>query len=135
MKHLFYSMILFSLCVSVSAQDEMKEVWSTKLDHKIENTGLSNPKGYCYGSSDKEFSAVTNADGKIIWYKKFKDIAKGLRSIDEQIPMWDANVLFVFERKMGKDKTACIDITTGDFLWMTDKYQDLTDESIIYIKV
>lgn len=126
-------MLLFFICITARAQEEMKETWTSKLDHKIENNGLSDSKGQCYGSNDKEFSFVNNADGKILWTKKFKDIAKGLSKVDEQIPMWDANVLFVFDRKAGKDKTACIDLVTGDFLWMTDKYQDLSDESIIYI--
>jgi outer membrane protein assembly factor BamB len=133
MKRIAYTCMLLILCTVVRAQEEMKETWSTKCDHKIANNGFSDSKGYCYGSSDKEFSFVSNKDGKILWTKEFKDIAKGLRKIDEQIPMWDANVLFVFERKFGKDKTACIDLMTGDFLWMTEKYQDLTDESIIYI--
>ncbi len=133
MKRIAYFFMLFLISASAYAQEEMKETWSTKLDHKIENNGFSDRKGYCYGSSDKEFSFVSNKDGKVLWTKEFKDIAKGLRKIDEQIPMWDANVLFVFDRKIGKDKTACIDLTTGDFLWMTEKYQNLTDESIIYI--
>ena len=133
MKKIIYCLVLLLAAVDSRAQQEMSETWSTKLDHKIENNGLSDAKGYCFGSDDKEFSFVNNSDGKIIWTKAFKDIAKGLRKIDEQIPMWDANVLFVFDRKMGKDKTACIDLKTGDFLWMTEKYQNLTDESIIYI--
>ena len=133
MKHLTYLMILFFICTRVTAQDEMKEAWSTKLDHQIEESGISDSKGYCFGSNDKEFSFVSNKDGKILWTKRFKDINENLRKVDEQIPMWDANVLFIFDRKVGKDKMACLDITTGDFLWITDKYQDVTDESVIYI--
>ncbi|MCX6292026.1 MAG: PQQ-binding-like beta-propeller repeat protein [Bacteroidetes bacterium] len=133
MKKIIHSLVFLFTCSGLHAQQEMSEAWSTKLDHKIENNGLSDSKGFCYGSSDKEFSFVSNGDGKVVWTKRFKDIAKGINKVDEQIPMWDANVLFVFDRKMGKDKTACIDLTTGEFLWMTDKYQDLTDESIIYI--
>jgi outer membrane protein assembly factor BamB len=119
---------------SAFAQEEMKETWSTKCDHKIDDTGLSDSKGYLYGCNDKEITVAKSTDGSIMWTKKFKEVAPGLRKIDEQIPMYDANVLFMFDRKVGKDVIACTDITTGQFLWSTEKYQDITDENIIYIK-
>jgi hypothetical protein len=34
---------------------------------------------------------------------------------------------------MGKDKVACIDIQNGNSLWMTDKYQNVTDEAVVYV--
>jgi hypothetical protein len=34
---------------------------------------------------------------------------------------------------MGKDQMACIDMETGKLLWSTDKYQDVTDENVVYI--
>lgn len=118
---------------SLLAQEEMPIVWEIKGEHKMENTGLADARGYVFGSDDKEGTVMNSKDGSTVWTGKFKEIAPGLSKVDEQICMWEANVLFVFDRKMGKDKIACIDITTGKFLWMSDKYQDLTDENIIYI--
>ncbi len=134
MKRLFTSLALvIFLGGRLFAQEEMNVVWETKLDHKIENTGLSDPKDMLMASNDKEISFVKNRDGSIIWTKRFKDITPGLGKIDEQIPMWESNVMFLFDRKMGKDKIACVDIPTGNFLWMTDKYQDVTEDNVVYI--
>lgn len=124
------------LCLSATtmyAQEEMTSVWETKCEHKIENTGLSDSKGFLFASNDKEITVCKNKDGRVMWAKAFKEIAPGLGKVDEQIPMWDANVMFLFDRKMGKDKVACVDINSGNFLWMTDKYQDVTDEMVVYI--
>lgn len=115
------------------AQEEMNVVWETKLEHKIENTGLSDPKGLLLASNEKEISVVKTGDGATVWTKRFKDVAPGLGKIDEQIPMWESNVVFLFDRKMGKDKIACVDLESGNFLWMTDKYQDVTEDNVVYI--
>lgn len=134
MKHV-YSALCLTLLLSGSlfAQEEMSVTWETKLDHKIENTGISDEKDMLLASNDKEISICKNKDGSIVWTKRFKDITPGLGKIDEQIPMWESNVMFLFDRKMGKDKIACVDIQTGNFLWMTDKYQDVTEDNVVYI--
>ena len=41
--------------------------------------------------------------------------------------------LFVFDKKLGKDKLAVIDLKTGNVLWESEKFQGLTSESIEYI--
>lgn len=124
---------IFLVTGSLFAQEEMTTVWETKCEHKFDEVGVSDSKGFLFGASEKEITVCKNKDGNIMWTKRFKDIAPGLSKVDEQIPMWDANVLFLFDRKMGKDKIACIDISNGTFLWMTDKYQDLSDENVVYI--
>lgn len=133
MKKQLLTLFFFLTAASLFAQEEMKTVWETKCDHRFESQGVSDQKGFLYGASEKEITVCKNQDGSILWTKRFKDIAPGLNKVDEQIPMWDANVLFLFDRKMGKDKVACIDIQNGNFLWMSEKYQDVTDEAVIYI--
>lgn len=123
----------FLASTGLFAQEEMSTMWERKCDHKIEDTGVSDTKGFLYGCNDKEITVCKTADGSVMWTKKFKEIAAGLNKLDDQIPMYDANVLFMFDRKMGKDKMACADLTTGQFLWMTDKYQDISDENVVYI--
>jgi hypothetical protein len=49
------------------------------------------------------------------------------------IPLWESNMIFLFDRKMGKDQMACIDMESGTFLWGTDKYQDISDDNVMYI--
>ncbi len=134
MKSLLSTVCLLLVATGILlAQEEMSSVWEAKLEHKIENTGISDGKGLLLASNDKEISIVRNKDGSVVWTRRFKDIAAGLSKIDEQIPMWESNAIFLFDRKMGKDKIACIDVETGNFLWMTDKYQDITDDNVVYI--
>ncbi|MEO0312579.1 MAG: hypothetical protein RIQ89_2236 [Bacteroidota bacterium] len=118
---------------NVQAQEEMSVVWQTKLEHKSENADISFDKGILMGSSAREISVLENEKGTVKWHNDFKVIAPGLSKVDEQIAMWEANIVFLFDRKMGKDKMACIDVNTSKLLWMTDKYQDVGEESIVYI--
>lgn len=131
MKKLILLFVLFSHFAF--AQDEMSTVWEVKQDFKSENYDIDFKRGLMYSSDDKTASVVQTADGKVVWTKKFKDITDQLKKVDVQIVMWDANELFCFDRKAGKDKIACIDINTGDLLWTTEAYQDLTEENIIYL--
>jgi outer membrane protein assembly factor BamB len=131
MKKMLIMLMFVSKCLL--AQEDMTTVWEVKLDHKSENSDIDFKKGLMLSSDDSRVSIVQAADGKILWSKKFKEITPELKKVDDQIPMWDANVLFCFDRKIGKDKVACIDINSGTVLWSSDKYQDLTDENIIYI--
>ncbi len=123
--------LLFS---SAFAQEEMQEVWRTDLDHKFDESGFNHKGGYSYSTDKKKITVVSNSDGKIIWSGAFKEISPNLRKIDDLVPLWDAECLFLFDRKMGKDAVAVIDVKTGKLLWETSKYQNLTEENIIYIR-
>ncbi|MEY3399021.1 MAG: hypothetical protein RL220_1615, partial [Bacteroidota bacterium] len=107
--------------------------WETKMEHKIiyKGTGLEGSVSYC--ASEKEISLFQNADGKVLWTQKFKDIAPKLSKVDEVIPFWESRVLFLFDRKTGKDQVACIDLDKGTLLWNTDKFQNLSEDNIVYI--
>lgn len=134
MKKLLLTIILMSGYISVFTQEEMPEIWQTKLEHKISysGTGLED-RGYSYAASDKEMTVFKNADGKVLWTKAFKELAPKLSKIDELIPFWEGNTVFLFDRKMGKDQIACIDLEKGNFLWSTDKYQDVNEDVVRYI--
>ncbi|MHC1707182.1 MAG: PQQ-binding-like beta-propeller repeat protein [Bacteroidales bacterium] len=119
----------------LAAQEEMQSIWETRLDHRTtEETGFSQEKGYSFAATDKEISILDNKTGQVRWTKSFKEMTGELKKVDEIIPMWDANAIFLFDRKMGKDKLACIDITNGTLLFVTDKYQDVSEDNVMYIK-
>ena len=127
----FATLVLFTFVVK--AQEDMSVIWETKLGHQILHSGTSLEGEHSYAASDKEISLFDNNTGKVIWEKKFGDIAPRLNKIDELIPFWDSNTIFLFDRKMGKDQIACMDLESGKVLWTTDKYQDVSDESVTYI--
>jgi outer membrane protein assembly factor BamB len=132
-KRLFLAVFLLSVTWA-KAQEDMTTVWETKLGHQILFAGTSLEGEHSYAASDKEMSLFDNNNGKVIWEKKFSEMAPKLRKIDELIPFWESSTVFLFERKLGKDQIACIKLETGENLWTTDKYQDLDESSITYIE-
>jgi outer membrane protein assembly factor BamB len=126
-----FSMLAF---IGVFAQEDMPIVWEVKSPHKILFNGTgTEDRGYSYVASDKEISIFANETGRIKWTKAFKELAPKLSKIDELIPFWESNTVFLFDRKMGKDQIACLDMETGALLWSTDRYQNVTDENVVYI--
>ena len=134
-KQILFTLALIGGAFVANAQDDMPVLWESRMDHKIEYSGTgTEERGYSYAASDKEITFFDNATGKVKWNKKFKEIAPKLGKIDELIPVWESKVIFLFDRKLGKDQIACVDMETGKFLWNTDKYQDITDDNVMYIK-
>jgi outer membrane protein assembly factor BamB len=134
MKKLLTFAVLLLAFVWAKAQEDMTTVWETKLGHQILFAGTSLEGEHSYAASDKEMSLFDNNNGKVIWEKKFSEMAPKLRKIDELIPFWASSTIFLFDRKLGKDQIACINLETGASLWSTDKYQDVDESSITYIE-
>lgn len=133
MKKLTFLAVFLLSVIWLKAQEDMTTVWETKLGHQINFSGTSLEGEHSYAASDKEMSLFDNNSGKVIWEKSFSEMAPKLRKIDELIPFWASSTIFLFDRKLGKDQIACIDLETGASLWTTDKYQDVDESSITYI--
>lgn len=122
------------IVMAASAQKEMRTVWETKLGHKVEFSGTgTEERGYSYSATDKEITVFDNKTGETKWTGRWKDLVPKMRKIDELIPFWESDALFLFDRKVGKDQLAVLDLATGKLLWNTETYQNLTDESIVYV--
>ena len=120
--------------MTINAQEDMPIVWETKLDHKIDYNGTgTEARGHSYAASEKELSVFNNDDGSILWTKSFSDLAPKLRKINDLIPFWESNTIFLFDRKAGKDQIACVDIESGKLLWNSQKYQNVTEEVVVYV--
>ncbi len=132
---------ILSFCMFLSfatngvAQEEMQIKWEKTFEHKTDRvgTGLEGPKEVSYIATDKTITVFKTSDGSVVWSKSFKELAPKLRKIDELIPFWKSNCLFLFEKKGGKDQIAVIDFRTGDLLWNTDRYSKLSEDNIVYI--
>lgn len=134
MKRVLLTLVVASVFSLVQAQEEMKQTFVTEIDHSFEYTAQSDRHGYSYASSGKEITVLDNATGKIRWNKKYSEISEELSKVDEIIPLWDADAIFLFDRKMGKDKMACIDVNDGKLLWITAKYQGVEEDNVVYIR-
>ena len=110
MKKQFLTIIAFFGLLGAYAQEDMTVVWEVKMDHKIEYDGTgTEDRNYSYAASDKEITFFANKTGRILWTKTYKEIAPKLSKIDELIPFWEANTLFLFDRRGGKDQIACVE--------------------------
>ena len=135
MKKLLIVAIAVTLSYAGFTQGDMPVIWQKDMGIKFiySGTGLE-VNDYSYVASEKEMVVFSNKDGSIYWKKTFKEIAPNLKKIDELVPFWKSNVVFLFDRKAGKDQIACIDLTNGELLWTTDKYQKVTADMIVYIE-
>ncbi len=112
------------MVLTTFAQDDMSMVWEKKLEHKIESHGTgTEDRAYSYAASQKEISVFDNKTGKVLWIKRFKDVAPKLRKVDEIIALWESDAILLFDKKAGKDQVACIDMKTGNLLWNSERFQ------------
>ena len=134
MKKIILPFVLAISFTAAHAQDEMKSVWEIKLEHKAEKNELEEESSRIISSSEKEMTLLDANSGKTIWTKEFKSLSNGLiKKVDERIPMWAANVIFLFDRKGGSDQMVVIDASSGNMLWSSDKYEGVTAGSVAYI--
>ncbi|MBL7951084.1 MAG: PQQ-binding-like beta-propeller repeat protein [Flavobacteriales bacterium] len=128
------SPLLFAAALSAQAQEDMPVLWETKLEHRIEQTGTgTEERGYSYAADEREMTVFDNKTGATKWTGRFKDLTPKLSKVDELIPFWESDAVFLFDRKMGKDQIAVLNLSDGKMLWSTDKYQNLSDENVVYI--
>ena len=124
-------MMLALVALPALAQDAMSTVWELRLEHRAMMVG-TNPNdgpGLNYAASEKEITVMDKESGKALWSKSFKELTPNLRKIDELVPFWESNCIFLFDRKLGKDQIAVVDMKTGALLWTSEKYQDLGEGS------
>jgi hypothetical protein len=134
MKKIIIPLALAISFTTANAQQDMKEVWEVKLEHKAQKNELEEESGRIISSSEKEMTLLDANSGKTIWTKEFKALSNGLiKKVDERIPMWEANVIFLFDRKGGSDQMVVIDASSGNMLWSSDKYEGVTAGSVAYI--
>lgn len=133
MKHLITPVLLLT-ALSLQAQDDMTTVWEAKLEHRADYVGTgTEDRAYSYAADDKEMTVFDNKTGKTIWTGRYKDLTPKLKKVDEIIPFWESDAIFLFDRKMGKDQIAVLDLATGKLLWNTDQYQNLSSDNVVYV--
>ncbi|HRO40684.1 MAG TPA: PQQ-binding-like beta-propeller repeat protein [Flavobacteriales bacterium] len=128
------STFMLAASLAAFAQNEMTTVWETKLGHQTQYSGTgTEDRGYSYAADDKEITVFDNKTGATKWAGRYKDLTPSLRKVDELIPFWESDAVFLFDRKMGKDQIAVLNLADGKLLWSTDKYQNVTEANVVYI--
>lgn len=121
------------LTLGMNAQDDMTTVWEFKAAHKVPWTGTGLEGEVSYGADPKNITVFKNEDGSAVWTGAWKELTPNLRKVDELIPFWESDLLFLFDRKLGADQIAVMDLNTGKVMWNTDKYQNIGEDNIVYI--
>src|SRR5690554_2732176 len=136
MKTTITTILALVFAMAIQAQGDMKEMWSTKLDHQIDFYGCDNEGsvGYGYASDGKMLSMYDNESGKVLWVKKIKEIAPRLRKADAFTAVWEADALFILDLKTGSEQVAVIDMKTGESFWFSDQYKLKNGEMVTYIQ-
>jgi hypothetical protein len=85
------------------------------------------------GTTRKDVCVLDGSTGKKIWSAQLSDIAN-VKKTDIQKYIEDAGVLFVYDKRMGKDVMICVDTKTGKELWENTEFENVNLSSIIYIQ-
>lgn len=129
-------LLLLLLAYAAHAQEEMKTLYQFEVNHAFNHIGYgTDDLTASYVASTKEVTVFDNKDGKIVWTKKFKDITDQINKIDDMFPMGSAGLIFVIDRKVGKDKMVCIEKATGKLMWVSDKFQDVdSQDNLVFFR-
>lgn len=134
------SLLAAALCLLVmkgahAQKEEFQMVWESDFENRSEVLAVSSFKGDIIVGSDENEATALDGSGKKMWSGKFKEITgkEGANKADYQYILFDPNLLFLFDKKMGKDHISVIDVTNGQGLWTANEYQDLSEDNIEYI--
>jgi outer membrane protein assembly factor BamB len=137
MKKLLLTALVIATSLSAPfAQDKpekMKEIWKLKTDYDSDRRGLNEDLNILWSSSNKAITVFDATSGKIIWGGEFEKLLKNIGNVDEQVVMYDAKCVMVFERSRKGDQMAVMDLMTGKVLWTSAKYEGVTQDNIVFI--
>ena len=104
-------------------------VWESEFDNKASRLALCDGDGQYIIGTDDNSASVLNADGKAVWNGDYKKLTTNKTNNSEyQYTIWKdkGGYLFLFDaRKLGTDRVAVLDLTTGKELWNSELYQNL----------
>ncbi|MBK6640806.1 MAG: PQQ-binding-like beta-propeller repeat protein [Bacteroidetes bacterium] len=132
---LVVSMALLLFKGAFAQKEEFPLVWESDFENKSKVLAVASFKGDIVVASDENEATALDGTGKKIWAGKFKEITgkEGANKAEYQYILFDPNLLFLFDKKMGKDHISVIDVVTGQGLWTANEYQDLGEDNIEYI--
>ncbi len=106
--------------------------WQAEFDNGADFLRYESTDGkYIIGTTKKDICVLSGEDGQKVWSGTFKELAE-VKSCESQYFMEEAGVLFLADKKSGKDNILCIDITNGKVLWKTDRFEGVNIYSTVY---
>jgi hypothetical protein len=134
MKRLLIAAMFIS--TSLMAQDdELPVVWESEFENKAKVLSICNGDGSLLIGSDPNEATGMDGSGKVTWSGKYKTINGdgGAGESEYQYVYWGPDLLFLFDKKAGKDRVSVVDVKTGKGLWNSNEYSGLGEDNIDYI--
>lgn len=126
--------LLLTLCLLTAGLQNFAQQasWNGKFDNKADLLLYESKDGkYIIGTTKRDISVLDGTTGKSIWTNSFQAIAD-VKSCENQYFLEEAGVLFLSDKRLGKDNILCIDISDGKLLWKTDRFEGVHIGSIVY---
>jgi PQQ-like domain len=103
-------------------------VWSSEFDNKANHLAfVTQANNFIIGTDDNS-ATMLDGDGNKIWSGDYKNLTTNKTNkceIQFLVHGKKRGYLFLFDKKMGKDKVAVLEMATGKELWNTEEYQNL----------
>lgn len=126
-----WTVLMLTFVTAVHAQPT--PTWTKPNPNKADFLRHSFPDGdLLVITTRSEACAMNGKTGEIIWQKTFSDIISS-KKVDVQYVNQDAGIIFLYDKRMGKDLLACLDLHTGNLLWQTDRFEGFRIGNIVYI--
>ena len=130
--NLFVLLTVF-FCITHELIAQPAAVWTGDFPNKADQLRYPGPNGdWLIGTTQTDACVLNGNTGKIIWNESFSNIT-GSKKVDIQYVMDEAGVLFLYDKKGGKDNLSCLDLMTGKLLWQSDHFEGLRLSSVIYM--
>jgi outer membrane protein assembly factor BamB len=133
-KSILITAISLGAVCSLSAQ-EFPVTWESEFESRASVLSVVSDDGRYVLGTDKDEMTLLDENGKLVYNGRYKEITgkEGVNKPEMQYVYFDAGLLFLFDKKMGKDRMAVIDVKSGKNLWTSNEYQNITDDNMEYV--
>lgn len=108
-------------------------VWTGDFPNKADFLRYPSPAAdWLVGTTQQSACVLNGSTGKVMWNESFSEIT-GSKKVEIQYVMEDAGVLFLYDKKGGKDNLSCLDLLTGKLLWQSDRFEGIRLSGVIYM--
>lgn len=128
------NLIISFIVTFISTQLSIGQTWQSTFENKADFLRyVSDDEKYVIGTTKKDICVLDGKSGQKLWCNDFRSIAD-VKSCENQYFLNEAGVLFLSDKRMGKDNIFCIDISNGNLLWKSDQYEGVRISDIVYFE-
>lgn len=124
--------ILPILLLSTATAFGQGDSWKANFDNKPDFLLYETEGGrHLVGTTKRDICVLDGKTGEKVWSATFNDLA-GAKTVESQSIMEEAGVIFLSDKRMGKDNIFCVDLENGKLLWQTSDFQNVSISNTVY---